>query len=54
MTLLHQTGKLDKAALWILDGLAKLDESYLTPLEEKLLQVLEEEYGLLDSTVNND
>ncbi len=54
MTLLHQTGRLDKAALWILDGLAKLDESYLTPLEEKLLQVLEEEYGLLDSTVNND
>ena len=46
MTNLHQTGKLDKAALWVLNGLAKLDKPDLTPLEEKLLQVLEEEYGL--------
>ena len=44
MTLLHQTGKLDKAALWILEGLAKLDNPYLTPLEEKLLRVLEDFY----------
>ena len=45
MTLLHETGKLDDAALWILNGLAKLNRHYLTPLEEKLLQLLETEYG---------
>lgn len=44
MTRLHQTGKLDEAALWILNGLAKLDRPELTPLEEKLLQVLEREF----------
>ena len=43
MTRLHQTGKLDEAALWVLNGLAKLDRPELTPLEEKLLQVLERE-----------
>ena len=54
MTRLHQTGKLNKAALWVLDGLAKLDRSELTPLEEKLLRVLEDEYNLLnlDSQTN--
>ncbi|WP_052055916.1 hypothetical protein [Myxosarcina sp. GI1] len=44
MTKLHQTGSLDEAALWVLNGLSKLDRSYLTPLEEKLLQVLEAFY----------
>ena len=44
MSLLHQTEKLDKAALWVLNGLAKLDRPYLTVLEEKLLQLLEQEY----------
>jgi hypothetical protein len=44
MTLLHQTGKLDEAALWILNGLAKLKTPYLTILEEKLLTLLEEFY----------
>lgn len=44
MTNLHQTGKLDKAAFWVLDGLAKLDRPYLTTLEENLLQVLEKVY----------
>ena len=44
MTKLHQTGKLDKAALWVLNGLAKLDKPELTPLEENLLQVIEEFY----------
>lgn len=44
MTKLHQTGSLDEAALWVLNGLSKLDRSYLTSLEEKLLQVLEAEY----------
>jgi hypothetical protein len=48
MTKLHQTGKLDKAALWVLNGLAKLDKPYLTTLEENLLQVLEKEYGLFE------
>ena len=44
MTKLHQTGKLDQAALWILNGLAKLNRPNLTPLKEKLLQVLEDFY----------
>ena len=44
MTKLHQTGKLDKAALWVLNGLAKLDKPYLTTLEENLLQLLEDFY----------
>ena len=44
MTELHQTGKLDKAALWVLNGLAKLDRPYLTTLEENLLQLLENFY----------
>ena len=43
MTLLHQTGKLDEAALWILNGLAKLKTPYLTILEEKLLALIEEQ-----------
>jgi hypothetical protein len=46
MTNLHQTGKLDIAAMWILNGLAKLERPYLTTLEEKLLAVLEAEYNL--------
>ena len=44
MSKLHETGKLDEAALWILNGLAKLDRAELTPLEDKLLRVLEEVY----------
>jgi hypothetical protein len=48
MTRLHETGSLDDAAVWVLSGLAKLDRPYLTTLEEKLLQVIEEEYGLID------
>lgn len=44
MTLLHQTGKLDEASLWILNGLAKLKTPYLTILEEKLLALLEDVY----------
>lgn len=44
MSKLHETGKLDEAALWILDGLAKLDRAKLTPLENRLLRVLEEFY----------
>jgi len=44
MTALHQTGKLDAAALWVLNGLAKLDKPKLSPLEEKLLLVIEAVY----------
>ena len=44
MTNLHQAGKLDRAAFWVLDGLAKLDRASLTTLEEDLLQVLEKFY----------
>ncbi len=48
MTKLHETDSLDAAALWVLDGLAKLDRPYLTILEEKLLRVIEDVYGLVD------
>ncbi len=46
LTRLHETGNLDAAAYWILNGLGKLPKPYLTPIEEKLLGVLESEYGL--------
>jgi hypothetical protein len=46
MTRLHETGSLDEAAVWVLRGLAKLDRPYLTTLEEKLLEVIEAEYGI--------
>ncbi|MBE9171337.1 hypothetical protein IQ238_28870 [Pleurocapsales cyanobacterium LEGE 06147] len=44
MTKLHETGALDTAAMWVLNGLSKLTSPYLTQLEEKLLKVLEQEY----------
>lgn len=44
MTELHETEKLDEAALWILNGLAKPKTPYLTILEQKLLALLELEY----------
>lgn len=46
MTQLYETGELDEAAMWVLNGLAKLTRPYLTPLEDKLLGVLEREYGI--------
>ncbi len=46
LTRLHETGNLDAAAYWILNGLGKMPKPYLTPTEEKLLSVLESEYGL--------
>ena len=52
MTLLHETGRLDEAALWVLKGLGKLTRPYLIPLEEKLLRVLESEYGVIVELVN--
>ncbi len=54
MTLLHQTGKLDEAALWVLNGLAKLKTVYLTLLEEKLLALLELEYLTNNSSEDSD
>ncbi len=44
MSLLYETGQLDEAALWILNGLARIKRPTLTPLEEKLLSILEIEY----------
>ncbi|WP_040899695.1 hypothetical protein [Xenococcus sp. PCC 7305] len=44
MNAIHQTGDLDDAALWVLNGLAKLTAPHLSDLEEKLLQLLELEY----------
>ena len=46
MTSLHETGKLDEAALWILNGLARIKQPSLTDLEEKLLSFLEKEYEI--------
>ncbi|MFL9449560.1 hypothetical protein AB0758_00190 [Tolypothrix bouteillei VB521301_2] len=37
---------LDTAAFWILNGMGKLSTSYLIPLQEKLLGVLKQEYGI--------
>ncbi|MGV2831944.1 hypothetical protein [Myxosarcina sp. GI1(2024)] len=54
MTQLHQTGKLDEAALWILNGLAKLKTPYLRLLESKLLAFLEEQYGTLQDNSGSD
>ena len=46
LTRLHETGNLDAAAYWILNGLGKMPKPYLTPTEEKLLSFLEAESGL--------
>ncbi|NJP22513.1 MAG: hypothetical protein HC763_29805, partial [Hydrococcus sp. CRU_1_1] len=45
MTDLYQTGRLEEAALGVLNKLARIERAYLTELEEKLLKLLEEEYG---------
>jgi hypothetical protein len=44
MTALSEVGELDEAALWVLQGLEKLNRSQLNSIEEKLLQLLEDEY----------
>ena len=43
---LHSFDNLDSAAYWVLNGIGKLSTPYLTTLQEKLLGVLEEEYGI--------
>jgi hypothetical protein len=43
MTAWSELGELDEAALWVLQGLEKLNRSQFNSLEERLLQVLEEE-----------
>jgi hypothetical protein len=44
MTALAEVGELDEAAMWVLQGLEKLNRSTLNSIEERLLQLLEEEY----------
>jgi hypothetical protein len=44
MTALAEVGKLDEAAMWVLQGLEKLNRSQLNSIEERLLQLLEDEY----------
>jgi len=44
MTALSEVGDLDEAAMWLLQGLERLNRSQLNSIEERLLQVLEEEY----------
>jgi hypothetical protein len=54
MTQLYETGSLDDAAMWVLNGLAKLERPYLTALEEKLLQVLEAEYRVVPKQIDKN
>ena len=44
MTALADVENLDEAALWVLRGLEKLNRSQLNSIEERLLQLLEDEY----------
>lgn len=44
---LHQVGNLDAAVGWLLAGLGKRQQPFLTPLQEKLLAIVEEECGLI-------
>jgi hypothetical protein len=44
MTALAEVDNLDEAALWVLQGLEKLNRCQLNSIEERLLQLLEDEY----------
>lgn len=44
---LHQVGNLDDAVGWLLTGLGKRYQPFLTPLQEKFLTMAEEECGLI-------
>jgi hypothetical protein len=44
MSRLASLGNLDDAALWILNGLARMQKAYLTDIEEELLSFLENKY----------
>jgi hypothetical protein len=44
MTALAEMGELDEAAMWVLQGLEKLNRCQLNSIEERLLQLLEDEY----------
>ncbi len=44
MSALSEVGELSEAVLWVLKGLEKLERAELTPLEQKLLELLEDEY----------
>lgn len=43
---LRNVGLLDRGAYYVLEGLGR--QTYLTPLEEKFLRVMEQEYGIND------
>ena len=44
MTAIGEVGELDEAAIWVLQGLERLNRSQLNSIEERLLQILEEVY----------
>jgi predicted ATP-dependent Lon-type protease len=46
LTKLRNSGKLEEAAMSLLQHIGQVKRPYLTPLEEKLLSVLEKEYGV--------
>jgi predicted ATP-dependent Lon-type protease len=46
LTRLRNSGKLEQAATSLLQHIGQVKRPYLTPLEEKLLSVLEQEYGV--------
>jgi hypothetical protein len=46
LTKLRNSGKLEEAAVSVLQHIGQVKRPYLTPLEEKLLSVLEKEYGV--------
>ncbi len=43
---LRNVGLLDRGAYYVLEGLGR--QTYMTPLEEKFLRVMEQEYGIND------
>ncbi len=43
---LRNVGLLDRGAYYVLEGLGR--QTYMTPLEEKVLRVMEQEYGIND------
>lgn len=46
MTAIAEVEELDDAVLWLLQGLERLNRATLNTLEERLLRVIEEAYGL--------
>jgi hypothetical protein len=46
LTRLRKSGKLEQAATSLIQHIGQLKRPYLTPLEEKILSLLEQEYGV--------